>query len=71
MLLYIASNSALPLPVKIATDGGFAILINQLPTCDFRLDAILCSQPIDMDLHLIKIVMSPVNKFVAVNKAYA
>ena len=34
-------------------------------------DIILCSQPIDMNLHLIKNVKSPVNKFGAVNKAYA
>ena len=32
---------------------------------------ILCSQPIDIDLRLIKNVKSPVNKFDAVNKAYA
>ena len=49
----------------------FAILINQRPICDFSQDVILCSQPIDMDLHLIKNVKSPVNKFDAVNKAYA
>ena len=47
------------------------ILINQLPTCDFGQDVILCSQRIDMNLHLIKNVKSLVNKFDAVNKAYA
>ena len=46
------------------------ILINQQPICDFGLDAILYSQPLDMDLHLIKNVKSPANKFDAVNKAY-
>ena len=39
--------------------------------CDFGQDVILCSQPIDMNLHFIKNVKSPVNKFDAVNKAYA
>ena len=58
------------MPVKIKTDGGFAIVINQLPICDFSQDVILWSQPIDMNLHLIKNVKSPVNKFDAVNKAY-
>ena len=33
------------------TDGGFLILINQQPICHFSQDVILCSQPIDMDLH--------------------
>ena len=46
-------------------------MINQLPICDFCQDLILCSQPIDMNLHLIKNVKSPVNRFDAVNKAYA
>ena len=44
-------DSGLPVPVKIKTDGGFAILINQLPICDFSQDLISCSQPIDMDDH--------------------
>ena len=30
MLWYSAPNSRLPVPVKITTDGGFAVLINQL-----------------------------------------
>ena len=59
-----------PVPVKIKTDDGFALLINQLPICDFSQDVISCSQPIDMNLHLIRNVKSPVNKFDAVNKAY-
>ena len=46
-------------------------MINQLPICDFGHDVILCSQPIDMNLHLIKIVKNPVSKMDAVNKAYA
>ena len=68
MLSY--SDSQLPVPVKIQTDGGFVILINQLSTCHFGHDVIYCSQPIDMDLHLIKNVKCSVNKFDAVNKAY-
>ena len=35
MLYYYALNAGLPVPVKIKTDGGFAILINQQPICDF------------------------------------
>ena len=71
MLSYSLPDSQLPVPVKIKTDGGLIILINQQPICDFGRDVIICSQPIDMDLHLIKNVKSPVNKFDAVNKAYA
>ena len=70
MLLYSIPNSGLPVPIKIKTYGGFAILINQLPICDFGQDVISCSQPIDMDFHFIKNVKSPVNKLDAVNKAY-
>ena len=70
MLLYSAPASGLPAPVKIKSDGGFAILIIQPPICDFRQDLISCSQPIDMNDHLIKNVKNPVNKFDAVNKAY-
>ena len=58
------------MPVKIKTDVGFAILINQVPICDFGQDIISCSQPINMDLHFIKNVKSPVNKLDAVNTAY-
>ena len=61
----------LKVPIKIKTDGGFIILINQLPICDFGQDVILCSQPIDMNLHLIKNAKSPTNTFHAVNMAYA
>ena len=61
----------LKVPIKINTDEGFIILINQLPICNFGQDVILCRQPIDMNLHLIKNVKSPINRFDAVNKAYA
>ena len=71
MLSYSFPDSGLPVPFKIKTDGGFAILINQLPVCDFNQDLISCSQHIDMDDHLIKDVMNPVNKVDAVDKAYA
>ena len=71
MLSYSLPDSQLKVPIKIKTDGGLIILINQLPICDFGQDVILCSQPIDMNLHLIKNVKSPVNKSNAVNKAYA
>ena len=70
MLSYSLRDSQLPVPVKIKTDRGFIILINQQPICDFGQDVILCSQPIDMDLHLIKNVKSPVNTFDTVNKAH-
>ena len=36
MLSYSLSDSGLP--IKIKTDGGFAILINQLPICNFSQD---------------------------------
>ena len=71
MLSYSAPNSGLPVPIKIKSDGGFANLINQLPICDFGQDVIFCSQPIDVDLHLIRNVKNPVNKLAAVNKASA
>ena len=70
MLSYSLPDSQLPVPVKIKIDGGFLILVNQQPICDFGRDVILCSQPIDMDHHLIKNVKCPVNKFDAVSKAY-
>ena len=38
MLLYTAPNSGLPVPVTIKTDGGLAILINELPICVFGQD---------------------------------
>ena len=52
------------MPVKIKTDVSFAILINELPICVFGRNEILFSRTIDMDQHSI-------NKFDAVNKAYA
>ena len=70
MLSYSLPDSELPVPIKIKTDGGFAILIKLLPICGFSQDVILCSQPIDMDLHFIKNAKSPVNKLDAANKAY-
>ena len=70
MLSYSLPGSGLSVPVKIKTDGGFAILINQLPIGDFSQDIISCSQPIDMNHHLVKNVKSVVNKFDPVNKAY-
>ena len=39
--------------------------------CDFGQDVISCSQPIDMNLYLVKNVTDQVNKLDAVNKAYA
>ena len=68
MLSYSLPDSGLPVPVEIKTEEGFAILINPLPICYFSQDVISCSQPIDMDLHLIRNVKSPVNKLDAVNK---
>ena len=70
MLSYSLPISQLKVPIKIQTDGGFDILINQLPICNFAQDVILCNQPIDMNLHLIKNMKSQVNKLDAVNKAY-
>ena len=37
-------------------------MITKLPICDFSQDLISCSQPIDMDDHLMKNVKNPVNK---------
>ena len=71
MLTYSIPNLGLPVPIKIKTDVGFAILFNELPICVFSQDEILYRRPIDMDQHSIKNVMSPVNKLDAVNKAYA
>ena len=71
MLTYSVPNSGLPVPVKIKTDVGFAILIDEIPICVFARDEILCSRPIDMNQNSIKNVKSPVNTFDAVNKAYA
>ena len=71
MLAYSIPNSGLPVPVKIKTDVGFAILIKELPVCVFDQDEILCSQLIDMDQHSIKNVKNPIDRLYAVNKAYA
>ena len=61
MLTYSVPNSALPVPIKIKTDVGFAISIDDLPICVFGRDEILCSQPIDMDQHSIKNVKNPID----------
>ena len=71
MLMYSVPNSGLSVPIKIKTDVGFAILIDELPICVFGRDEILCSQPIYMDQHSIKNVMNPADRLDAVNKAYA
>ena len=70
MLSYSAPNSGLPVPAKIKTDGDLSVLNNQLSIGDFGQNVISCSQPIDMDLHLIRNVKSAVNELDAVNKAY-
>ena len=59
------------MPIKIKSDVGFAILIDELPICVFGRDEILCSRPIDMDQHSIKNVKNPADRVDAVNKAYA
>ena len=71
MLSYSVPNSGLPVPIKIKTDVGFAILISELPICVFSLDEILCSRPIDMDHDSIKNAKYPVDRLDAENKAYA
>ena len=71
MLTDSVPNSGLPVPIKIKTDVGFAILIDELPICVFGRDEILCSQPIDMDQHSIKNVKNAIDRLDAVNKAYA
>ena len=71
MLSYSIPNSGLPVPIKIKTNVGLAILINELPIYVFGQDEIFCSRPIYRDQHSIKNVMSPANKFDAVNTAYA
>ena len=35
MLTYSVPNSELPVPIKIKTDVGFAILIDEIPICVF------------------------------------
>ena len=59
------------MPIKIKSNVGFAILINELPTCVFGQDEILCSRPIDMDQHSIKNVKNKADRLDAVSKAYA
>ena len=71
MLTYAVPNSGLPVPIKIKTYVGFAILIKELPLCVFGQDEILCSQPIDMDQYSIKNVKNPIDRLDAVNKTYA
>ena len=70
MLTYFVLNSGLPVPIKIKTDVGFAILIDELPICVFGRDELFCSRPIDMDEHSIKNVKNPIDRLDAVNKAY-
>ena len=67
---YSVPNSGLPVPIKIQTDVGFAILINELPIYVFGRDEILCSRSINMDQHSIKNVRNPVDRLDAVNKVY-
>ena len=71
MRTYSVPNSGVPVPIKIKTDVGLAILIDELPICGFGRDEILCSRPIDMDQHIIKNVRNPADRFDAVYKAYA
>ena len=71
MLTYSVPNSGLPVPIKIKTDVGFSILIDELPICVFGRDEIFCSRPIDMDQHSMKNVKNPIDRLDAVNKAYA
>ena len=71
MLTYSVPNSGLPVPIKIKTELGFTILIDELLICVFDRDEILCSQPIDMDQHSIKNVKNPIDRLQAVNKASA
>ena len=71
MLTYSVPNSRLPVPLKIKTDAGFAILIDELPICVFGRDELLCSRPIDMDQHSIKNVKKPADSLDAVDKTYA
>ena len=71
MRTYSVPNSGIPVPIKIKTDVGFAILIDELRIRVFGRDEILCSRPIDMDQHSIKHVKNPGDRLDAVNKAYA
>ena len=71
MLTYSVPNSGLPVPVKIKTDVGFAILKDALSICVFGRGEILCSRTIDMDQHSIKNAKNAANRLNAVNKVYA
>ena len=71
MLTYSVPNSGLPVPIKIKTDVGFAILNDELPICVFGWDEILCSRPIDMDQQSIINVKNQTDRLDAVNKTYA
>ena len=71
LLTYFVPNSGLPVPMKMKTYVGFAILIDEIPICVFGLDEIFCSQPIDMDQHSIKNLKNPIDRLDAVHKAYA
>ena len=71
LLTYSVPNSGLPVPIKIETDVGFAILIGELPIYVFARDEILCIRRIDMDQHSIKNVKNPADRLDEVNKAYA
>ena len=59
------------MPIKIKTDVGFAILIDELPIFVFGRDDILCSRPIDMDQHSTKNMKNAADRLDEVNKAYA
>ena len=67
MLTYSVPNSGLPVHIKIKTDVGFAILIDELPMCVFGGHEILCSRLIDMDQHSIKNVKNPADRLDAVH----
>ena len=71
MLTYSIPKPFVSTPIELKSGACFVNLIDQHPIFGFSLDLILCSQPIDICQHSIKNVKSPVNKFDAVNKAYA
>ena len=71
MLTHFVPNSGLQVPVKIKTDVGFAILIDELLICVFGRDEILCSRLIDMDQHSVKNVKNLSDRLDVVNKDFA
>ena len=71
LLTYSIPNSVLPVPIKIKTDVGFVILIDELIICIFDRDEILSSRPFDMDQHSIKNVKNPIDRLDALNKVYS